>query len=437
VIEAGGSAESAAARAAGRFVVTFADEVDDADRQSTLRSLSGVADVVSTEGRDMHAMDLGEAMAAEAVVFARSGVAVVNASTAQVAALRSTARVIAARPARIYQVLDDPAVGLADYLRGRRDELDDLCLTLGLRAVGTAAQMADRASRDTAQLTWGLQVTGMDTSIHTGRGVRIAVLDTGLDLTHPDFAGRPVTARSFVPAPGSPDSMQGPQDGHGHGTHCTGTATGPATPPTGRRYGVAAEAGIFIGKVLDDDGFGDDTSILAGLEWALDQQCAVVSMSLGADVRTVDPAYEAVGRRALDAGSLIVAAAGNNANRTFGDPGFVGVPANSPSIMAIGAVDPGLQIAPFSARSQPVDGGQVDLAAPGVAVYSTWPMPIRYNTLQGTSMATPHVAGIAAVWAEATGRRGRELWSTLVQQARRLDQPSADVGAGLVQAQDP
>jgi subtilisin family serine protease len=160
-------------------------------------------------------------------------------------------------------------------------------------------------------------------------------------------------------------------------------------------------------------------------------------MSLGADVRTVDPAYEAVGRRALDAGTLIVAAAGNNANRTFGDPGFVGVPANSPSIMAIGAVDPGLQIAPFSARSQPVDGGQVDLAAPGVAVYSTWPMPIRYNTLQGTSMATPHVAGIAAVWAEATGRRGRDLWSTLVQQARRLDQPSADVGAGLVQAQDP
>jgi subtilisin family serine protease len=205
-------------------------------------------------------------------------------------------------------------------------------------------------------------------------------------------------------------------------------------PPAGPRYGIASEAEIHIGKVLGDDGSGDDGGILAGIDWAVANGCAVISMSLGADVAEAHPPYSAAGRRALEQGCLIVAAAGNNANRPEGDVGFVGAPANSVEIVAVGALDPSLVVAWFSARSLPAPGGEVDLAAPGLDVLSTWPMPTRYNTISGTSMATPHVAGVAALWAEATGRRGYELWATLTQSAQRLTELSVDVGSGLVLA---
>jgi subtilisin family serine protease len=142
-----------------------------------------------------------------------------------------------------------------------------------------------------------------------------------------------------------------------------------------------------------------------------------------------------VGKRALDLGSLIVAAAGNNADRRVGNYGFVGTPANSPFIMAVGALEQNLNMAYFSARTLAgTRGGQVDIAGPGYQVYSSWPMPTRYRTISGTSMATPHVAGIAALWAELTGYRGRDLWATLAQDSQRLLQPSVDVGGGLALA---
>jgi subtilisin family serine protease len=279
--------------------------------------------------------------------------------------------------------------------------------------------------RDTAEHTWGVQAVGASTSSFSGRGVAVAVLDTGFDSAHPDFAGRSVTTRSFVPG-------ESAEDGHGHGTHCIGTALGPASPATGPRYGVAHGADVFSGKVLGNSGSGSDGGILAGIEWALESGCSIISMSLGADVPRQHPPYVAAGRRALDRGVLIIAAAGNNAQRLQHKYGFVGTPANSPYIMAVGALTHQLDVTYFSARTLPtVNGGQVDLAGPGYQVYSSWPMPTRYRSISGTSMATPHVAGVAALWAESTGFRGRELWATLVEHSMRLPAPSLDVGSGL------
>ncbi|MGV2854073.1 S8 family serine peptidase [Glutamicibacter sp. AGC46] len=280
---------------------------------------------------------------------------------------------------------------------------------------------------DTAEFTWGLQAVGAELSSYTGKGINVAVLDTGFDSAHPDFAGRTVDAKSFVDG-------EDANDGHGHGTHCIGTACGPRDPQQGPGYGVASEANIFAGKVLGSNGSGSDSTILAGINWALENKCEVISMSLGADVRTVHPPYVTAGRRALELGSLIVAAAGNNAQRSAGNPGFVGAPANSPYIMAVAAVDPHLAVADFSAQALDAQGGAVDIAGPGVDIYSAWPGEKRYNTISGTSMATPHVAGVAALLAESTGLRAQELWDKLLSTSRDAALPAEDAGAGLAQA---
>ncbi|MEG2980941.1 MAG: S8 family serine peptidase, partial [Stenotrophomonas sp.] len=188
------------------------------------------------------------------------------------------------------------------------------------------------------------------------------------------------------------------------------------------------------GKVLGSNGSGSDSTILAGINWALENKCEVISMSLGADVKTVHPPYVTAGRRALELGSLIVAAAGNNAQRSAGNPGFVGAPANSPYIMAVAAVDSALAIADFSAQALDAQGGAVDIAGPGVDIYSAWPGEKRYNTISGTSMATPHVAGVAALLAESTGLRAQELWDKLLSTSRDIPLPAEDAGAGLAQA---
>jgi len=280
---------------------------------------------------------------------------------------------------------------------------------------------------DTDKFTWGLQAVGADLSSYTGKGINVAVLDTGFDAAHPDFASRTVTTKSFVEG-------EDAADGHGHGTHCIGSSCGPRTPAQGPGYGVASEANIFAGKVLGADGSGSDSTILAGINWALENKCEIISMSLGADVRTVHPPYVTAGRRSLELGSLIIAAAGNNAQRSAGNPGFVGAPANSPYIMAVAALDSTLAVADFSAQALDAEGGEVNIAGPGVDIYSSWPGAQRYNTISGTSMATPHVAGVAALLAESTGLRAQELWDQLVATTRDVSLPAEDAGAGLAQA---
>jgi subtilisin len=388
----------------GRYLLVINDELfgDDEASRELVREVSGVQDVVSTRDPGINALD--PAATTGALLFAELGVAVVTVAPDRVGASGlfepADDRLLAVEPERVVHALQEAA---------------------------PVDPEQEAAFTDDAVATWGLHATGVLDAPESGAGVTIAVLDTGIDLQHPDFAGRDITTRSFVDG-------ETAQDVQGHGTHCAGTMAGPLDPAQGRRYGIAYGARLLVGKVLNDGGSGTDADILAGMSWAISAGAQVISMSLGADQRAISTAYETVGRRALAAGTLIVAAAGNNARRSQGNPGFVGVPANSPSILAVAAVDSTLAVADFSASASNVGGGEIDIAAPGVAVYSSWPLPRRTNTISGTSMATPHVAGIAALWAERSGARGRGLWDEIVGAAQSLGGPAQDVGAGLVQA---
>ncbi|MDQ3276719.1 MAG: S8 family serine peptidase [Bacteroidota bacterium] len=282
---------------------------------------------------------------------------------------------------------------------------------------------------DSDEFSWGCQAIKLPASKSTGKGVNIAVLDTGLNLTHPDFSRLNIQSKSFI-------KQQDVEDGNGHGTHCCGISVGGLQKKTGWRYGVAIDANLFAGKVLNNQGAGYDSGILAGIEWALQNKCKVISMSLGGGVEegeTFSPAYERVARTALRNGCIIIAAAGNESEREFGLVKPVGHPANCPSIMAVAALDNDLRVADFSCGGINLNGGQVDIAAPGVDIYSSWKGK-KHRTISGTSMATPFVAGIAALlWEKYPKATPAEIWMKLVQLARRLNLPAADVGIGLAQ----
>jgi subtilisin family serine protease len=282
----------------------------------------------------------------QGIVFHELGVAIVNAPPDQLSAVSSA---VAGAPS--LHIMEPErfvfAIGGVDltYLRGYRDAVNHLyeqvmAGTEGLE--GPSSQAFDESS-----LAWGVQATNVGNSRYTGNGIKIAVLDTGLDQSHPDFTGKKVETRSFIDG-------QSVQDGNGHGTHCAGVC-GPLRPQRTPRFGIAYESDIYIGKVLNDAGKGADANIIAGIQWALAAGCDIISMSLGAPVQpgtAYSPIFEQIAQRALSRGTIIVAAAGNDSNRSRGMVAQVSHPANCPSMMAIAAVDQRLNTAWFSnARS--------------------------------------------------------------------------------------
>jgi subtilisin family serine protease len=419
----------------GRYLIVMREDTVEA----TVEAVASAAKVRVATAAEFNGPANPHPPEADAVLFADLGVMVTDASPGQAAVVNEMAasgesgilavepeRVVYAMgagwPGRVSVIPGTLPSGVADYLRGYRDAVNHLAERLLLP---TPSEPPDET-----EWTWGLQATNVAATQFTGEGIRVAVLDTGLDLDHPDFAGRTITAESFI-------SGEEVQDGHGHGTHCIGTACGSAQPGQPPRYGVASAAEIYAGKVLNNRGSGTDGEILAGIQWAVQNGCAVASMSLGAPVLPGDPystVFEVAAQRALAQGTLIVAAAGNDSSRPDSiQP--VSHPANCPSILAVAAIDSQLQVAPFSNGGINPEGGALDIAAPGVGVHSSWPRPILYRTINGTSMATPHVAGIAALIAEANPEaRGRDLWDLVVASVREMPQPPRDVGAGLVQA---
>ncbi|WP_282797203.1 S8 family serine peptidase [Streptomyces sp. CC224B] len=236
---------------------------------------------------------------------------------------------------------------------------------------------------------------------YDGKGVRIAVLDSGVDATHPDLKGQVVAEKNFT---GSPDA----KDRVGHGTHVASIAAGTGAKSGGAFKGVAPGARVLNGKVLDDDGSGGDSGIIAGMEWAAAQGADVVNLSLGGgDMPGDDPLEAAIDRLSADKGVLFAVSAGNSGE--YGS-GTVESPGSAKAALTVGAVDDADKLAPFSSRGPRAGGGGLkpDVTAPGVDITAAaapgsaiekeaGQKPEGYLTISGTSMAAPHAAGAAAL----------------------------------------
>jgi len=285
--------------------------------------------------------------------------------------------------------------------------------------------------------TWGLNAISMSDNNLNGKNIDICILDTGFYKDHPDFHNRYITGKSFVP------KATWQEDKNGHGTHCTGIAAGHISSENGIRYGIASNAKISIAKVLDDEGNGASDWILDAIDHSIEKKHNVVSLSFGAPVNIGDEPsqiFEHVGQIALQNNCLLIAAAGNDSRRPH-LPRPVNTPANCESFMAVAALDKSMNVAHFSnAGINAKNGGKIDISAPGIGVYSSFSPNakgnILYATLNGTSMASPHVAGLAALYIQAFPLlSASEIWKKLEKKAKRLkDQLIRDVGYGIVQA---
>lgn len=401
----------------GRYLVTFKEGAAEEGLQSLGVRGMRIADAREFEDQAMTLEDVGDA---DAVIFPEIGVALVGGDAAQERSMSVQSEIASDSPVESvdpeYFVFSDgsPEGSVSEYMRGFLRAAETIASDL---RGGAQTQLDLEEETLVLGATWGMNACKVPPSLRSGAGIKVAVLDTGMDMGHPDFAGRLIAGqtRTFVGQP--------VQDLHSHGTHCIGTACGPKAPAgTTPRYGIGFRSSIFVGKVLTNSGSGVAGSVLNGMNWAIANRCQVISMSLGSSAG-VQPAYTAAGQAALNNGLLIIAAAGNGS----GAP--TGAPANSPTIMSVASLDMNLSPSSFS------NVGKIEIAGPGRDVFSSVPRPTRYGVKSGTSMATPHVAGCAALWAETSASlRGIALWRRLHATARRLPFPATRVGAGLVQA---
>lgn len=269
---------------------------------------------------------------------------------------------------------------------------------------------------------------------YDGTGVTVAVLDTGIDATHPDVSASIVGQVDFT---GSPT---GTKDGYGHGTHVASTVLGSGAASKGLRKGVAPGAKLLVGKVCDSNGQCPDDGIIAAMDWAAHSGAKVVNLSLGGDATDgTDPMSQALNELSRTTGTLFVVAAGNKGPRS----GTVSSPGSADEALTVAAVDKQDQMAGFSSRGPRVgDGGaKPDIAAPGVDIVAAraagttmgTPVDQYYTTASGTSMATPHVAGAAAVVAQQHPElTGQQIKALLMDTATDLGHDMYAQGTGRV-----
>ncbi len=274
-------------------------------------------------------------------------------------------------------------------------------------------------------LPWGVDRIDADLAWATtkGTGVKVAIVDTGIDMDHPDLAANIKGGFNAIAPSRKYKDPNNFDDDHGHGSHCAGIVA--AVDNTIGVVGVAPEAWLYGVKVLDGAGSGYDSDIIEGVQWCVDNGIQVISMSFGGyeDDQTFHDAMDA----AWNAGCLLVAAAGNDG---YEDPDLL--PAGYSSVMAISAMNSSDNIASWSNY-----GYEIELAAPGVSIYSTYKSG-GYTTMSGTSMACPHVSGTAALaWAVHPGYTNNQIRQLLQNTAEDLGASGWDIyyGYGLVDAQ--
>ncbi|MFI8527361.1 S8 family serine peptidase [Promicromonospora sukumoe] len=266
----------------------------------------------------------------------------------------------------------------------------------------------------------------------TGKGVTIAVLDTGVDATHPDLDEAVVGAEDF-------SGTGTVADRNGHGTHVASIAAGSGQASGGENRGMAPDADLLVGKVLDDEGVSTMSVVIEGMEWAVDQGADVVNLSLGFPNASdgTDPASVAVDELTKRHGALFVVASGND-----GGDASIGSPAAASSALTVGAVDDSDTVTGFSNRGPRLDGAiKPDLAAPGEGIVAARAegtssgevVDAEHVALTGTSMAAPHVAGAAAALLQARPKlTSAQVRSALMGSADAAGATVWEEGAGRV-----
>lgn len=333
--------------------------------------------------------------------------------------------VATSRAASVYRRLDFGSIGKAVAGQFSEQERDALAKRDDVRYIEPDVEMHAIAQTK----PWGVDRVDAD-KVHdngkTGAGADIAILDSGIDATHPDLQDNLGTGKAFVQCTG--DCTEPWDDDNSHGTHCAGIAD--AIDNDKGVIGVSTEATLHAVKVLNARGVGSLSDVAAGLEWTADRSYDVASLSLGVeDEKVGGTALKEACQYAYDNGVLVVASAGNDGGEYGGSDVDVDVPASYETVIAVSATDQDDTIAEYSSR-----GKEVELAAPGTEILSTLPKNIDgdgYGKLSGTSMACPHVAGAGGLLM-ALGFSNTEARDRLSSTAEDIGLPSEQQGAGLL-----